>query len=147
MSGVLFDRGRSGPEPPWATIGDLVAEAAKLFPGREFLRCPDGSLTFAEADELSGRLARVIAAHGVQPGQRVAIMLGNSTEWPLSWFAILKAGAITVPVNPRYRTSDLAFVLADSGAELVLTSKEQAGLVSAVRPRLTRYGRCGPSRT
>ena len=132
MSGVLFDRANSGPEPPWATIGDLVSDAARMFHGREFLRCPDGSLTFAEADELSSRLASVIAAHGIQPGQRVAVMLGNSTEWPLSWFAILKAGAITVPVNTRYGTSDLAFVLADSGAELVLTSKEQAGLVGAV---------------
>lgn len=132
MSGVLFDRAGSGPEPPWATIAALVSDAAKMFPDREFLRCPDGSLTFAEADELSSRLANVIVAHGVQPGQRVAIMMDNSTEWPVSWFAILKAGAITVPVNPRYGTCDLAFVLADSGAVLVLTTKERAGLVGAV---------------
>jgi acyl-CoA synthetase (AMP-forming)/AMP-acid ligase II len=128
----LFGRAGSDPQPPWATIGALVADAAKRFPGREFLRCPDGSLTFAEAGELSSRLANVIVAHGVQPGQRVAIMMGNTTGWPLSWFAIVKAGAIAVPVNARYGTSDLAFVLADSGAVLVLTSQEQAGLVNAV---------------
>jgi acyl-CoA synthetase (AMP-forming)/AMP-acid ligase II len=90
------------------------------------------SLTFAEAHEASSRLAQVLVAHGIQPGDRVAIMLGNVPEWPLSWFAIGKAGAIAVPVNARYRESDLAFVLADSGAVLVLTSDEHAGLVRAV---------------
>ena len=53
-------------------------------------------------------------------------------DWPLSWFAILKAGAIAVPVNAGYRESDLGFVLADSGAVLVLTADEHAGLVRAV---------------
>lgn len=132
MSSVLFGRAGSGPEPPWATICDLITDAADRFPGREFLRCPDRSLTFAEAAEISSRLASVIVAHGIQPGQRVAIMMGNCAGWPLSWFAVLKAGAIAVPVNARYGTSDLAFVLADSGAVMVLTSDEHVGLVNAV---------------
>jgi acyl-CoA synthetase (AMP-forming)/AMP-acid ligase II len=65
------------------------------------------SLTFADVHEASSRLARVLAAHGIRPGDRVAIMLGNVPEWPLSGFAVLKAGAIAVPVNARYRESDL----------------------------------------
>lgn len=128
---VLFDRASADPEPPWATIIDLVNDAARTFPDREFLRFPEGSLTFAEAGERSSRLASALIAHGIAPGHRVAIVLGNVAEWPLSWFAILKAGAIAVPVNARYGTSDLAFVLADSGAAMALTSREQAGLVHA----------------
>lgn len=73
----------------------------------------------------------MLAGYGVEPGDRVAIMLGNVADWPLSWFAILKAGAVAVPVNVRYRESDLGFVLADSGAVMVLTSGEQAGLARA----------------
>jgi acyl-CoA synthetase (AMP-forming)/AMP-acid ligase II len=132
VSGIVFDRARSGPDPRWGTIGELVAEAAERYGDREFLRFPGVSLTFAEVHAASNRLARVLAAHGVQPGDRVAIMLGNVPEWPLSWFAIGKAGAIAVPVNARYQESDLRFVLADSGAVLVLTSAEHAGLVRAV---------------
>ena len=132
MSGILFDRVRSSPEPRWGTIGELVREAAQRAGDQEFLRFPGASLSFADVHEASDRLAQVLVAHGIQPGDRVAIMLDNVPDWPLSWFAILKAGAIAVPVNVRYRESDLGFVLADSGAVLVLTAEEQAGLVRAV---------------
>jgi acyl-CoA synthetase (AMP-forming)/AMP-acid ligase II len=132
VSGILFDRARSSPDPRWGTIGELVREAAERSGDREFLRFPGVSLTFADVHEASNRLAQVLVAHGIRPGHRVAIMLGNVPDWPLSWFAILKAGAIAVPVNARYRRSDLAFVLADSGAVLVLTSDQHADLVRAV---------------
>ena len=131
MSGILFDRARSGPDPPWCTVADLVREAAERSGGQEFLRFRGASLTFAAVHETSNRLAHVLVAHGIRPGDRVAIMLGNVPDWPLCWFAVLKAGAIAVPVNARYRESDLRFVLADSGAVLVLTSVEHAGLVRA----------------
>ena len=129
MGGILFDRARSSPDPRWGTIGELVRRAAARYGDQEFLRFPAASLTFAEVHEASNRLAQVLVAHGIRAGDRVAIMLANVPEWPLSWLAVLKAGAIAVPVNVRYRESDLSFVLADSGAVLVLTSDEQAGLV------------------
>jgi acyl-CoA synthetase (AMP-forming)/AMP-acid ligase II len=91
------------------------------------------SLTFTETNDYSNRLAHVLTGRGVRPGDRVAIMMDNVAGWPLSWLAVLKAGAIAVPVNARYRESDLAFVLADSGAVMVLTSAERAGLVHTVR--------------
>jgi acyl-CoA synthetase (AMP-forming)/AMP-acid ligase II len=121
VSTVLFDRAGASPEPRWRTIGELVAEAAERFADQEFLHFArfDESLTFAEVHEYSSRLAHVLVAH--RPGDRVAIMMGNVPGWPLSWFAIQKVGAIAVPVNARYRESDLAHVLADSGAVLVLT--------------------------
>jgi acyl-CoA synthetase (AMP-forming)/AMP-acid ligase II len=108
VSGILFDRARSSPDPRWGTIGELVREAAERSGDREFLRFPGVSLTFAEVPEASNRLAQVLVAHGIRPGDRVAIMLGNVPDWPLSWFAIGKAGPIAVPVNARYREADLA---------------------------------------
>ena len=105
MSGILFDRARSSPDPPWGTIGELVREAAERSGGQEFLRFPGVSLTFAAAHQASNRLAHVLVAHGIRPGDRVAIMLGNVPDWPLSWFAVLKVGAIAVPVQltPGYQ--------------------------------------------
>jgi acyl-CoA synthetase (AMP-forming)/AMP-acid ligase II len=135
VTGILFSRAGSSPEPRWRTVGELVGDAAGRFAGREFLRFPAGPMTFAEAHARSNRLAHLLIAHGVRPGDRVAIMMGNVADWPVSWFAVLKASAIAVPVNARYRESDLAYVLADSGAVLVLTAAEQAGLVRAVAAR------------
>ncbi|GAA1652710.1 ATP-dependent acyl-CoA ligase [Nonomuraea maheshkhaliensis] len=112
-----------------ATIPDLMRHAADTYGEREFLRFPDSSpvsLTFAEADERSDRLAGALAGKGVRPGDRVAIMLDNVAGWPLSWLAVLKAGAITVPVNVRYRAADLEHVLRDSGAVATITSAEYA---------------------
>ncbi|MEV5496105.1 AMP-binding protein [Nonomuraea fuscirosea] len=108
-----------------ATIPDLMRHAADTYGAREFLRFPDPSpvsLTFAEADERSDRLAGALADQGVRPGDRVAIMMDNVPGWPLSWLAILKAGAITVPVNVRYRAADLEHVLRDSGAVATITT-------------------------
>ncbi|MFE6286301.1 class I adenylate-forming enzyme family protein [Streptomyces sp. NPDC057877] len=115
--------------PPWATLTELLADAATRHGDKEFLRCADRTLGFREADVRTDRLARALTARGVRPGDRVAIMLDNGADWPLSWFAALKAGAVTVPVNTRYGEADLAHVLRDSGATLVVASDGCAPLV------------------
>ncbi|MEV4168476.1 AMP-binding protein [Nonomuraea sp. NPDC049709] len=104
----------------------MTRHAASTYGDREFLRFPDTSLTFAAADERSDRLAGALIDKGVRPGDRVAIMMDNVPGWPLSWLAILKAGAITVPVNVRYRAADLEHVLRDSGAVATVTTAEHA---------------------
>ncbi|MGW6494009.1 AMP-binding protein [Nonomuraea angiospora] len=109
-----------------ATIPDLMRHAASTYGTREFLRFPDTSLTFADADARSDGLAAALIDKGVRPGDRVAIMMDNVPGWPLSWLAVLKAGAVTVPVNVRYRAADLAHVLRDSGAVATLTTDEHA---------------------
>jgi acyl-CoA synthetase (AMP-forming)/AMP-acid ligase II len=124
--------GDAGPEPRWGTITELLGEAADRYGPKEFLRFSDGSLSFADTEGRSGRLAQVLAGHGIRAGDRVAIMMDNVTDWPLAWLAVLKAGAIAVPVNPRYRQSDLAFVLRDSGTSLVLAAPPYADLVREV---------------
>ncbi|WP_049560499.1 AMP-binding protein [Nonomuraea sp. SBT364] len=114
------------PDRPPDTIPALVRWAAARHGDREFLRFPDVSLTFAQVNEESDRLAGALAATGVRPGDRVAVMMDNVPGWPLSWLAVLKAGAVTVPVNVRYRAADLEHVLRDSGAVATLTTPEHA---------------------
>ncbi|BCK72927.1 acyl-CoA synthetase [Streptomyces libani subsp. rufus] len=129
---ILFNRAHADPKPRWKTIGELLADAAERYGEWEFLRFPDESLSFAEADSYASRLARVLIAHGIRPGDRVAVMMGNEPGWPLSWFAICRAGAIAVPVNARYGESDLGYVLKDSGSRMVLASQKCAGLARSV---------------
>src|SRR5262249_61512607 len=119
---MLFDRARSSPDPGWGTIGELVGDAAERFADREFLRFPGVSLSFAGVHAASNRLAHVLIAHGVRPGDRVAIMMDNVPDWPRSWFAIGKAGAVTVPVNARYREADLGVGVPDASAAVALTT-------------------------
>ena len=126
----------TGADPRWATIVDLVRAAGERYGDREYLRCSDRRLSFAEVDAETDRLAHVLVAHGVRPGDRVAVMFDNVAGWPLSWLAIMKAGATAVPVNAGYREADLHHVLSDSGAVLVLTSDAHVELVRAVTARV-----------
>ncbi|GEM30520.1 acyl-CoA synthetase [Nocardia neocaledoniensis NBRC 108232] len=126
--------GRLAAAPPIDTLVGLLADQAVRAPDREFLRFADGSWTFAEIDDWTSRLAwRLSTEDGVRPGDRVAILLPNVVQWPVAWLAILKAGAVTVPVNSSYQRADLEFVLQDSGARVLFTDVEHAGLVEEVR--------------
>lgn len=120
-------------EPSTPTLVELLAQRARDAGDREFLRFGEWSWSFAEIDAWTSRLAhRMRAVDGVRTGDRVAIMLPNVVHWPVVWLAALKAGAVAVPVNCAYRHADLAFVLSDSGARVVFTDAERAGLVADV---------------
>ncbi|MFF4693868.1 AMP-binding protein [Streptomyces sp. NPDC001307] len=122
-----------GADPTVPTLTELLSRRAQDAPEREFLRFGERSWSFADIDAWTSRLAhRLIELDGVQPGDRVAIMLPNVVHWPVVWLAALKAGAVAVPINSSYRRGDLAFVLRDSGARVVFTDSERAGLIADV---------------
>ncbi|WP_207007157.1 class I adenylate-forming enzyme family protein [Nocardioides aromaticivorans] len=129
----VVDAAPMAADPTIPTLTGLLAQRAADSGEREFLRFGDWSWTFAEIDAWTSRLAhRLIEVDGVRPGDRVAIMLPNVVHWPVGWLAALKAGAVVVPVNCSYQRADLAFVLRDSGARVVLTDAERVGLVAEV---------------
>ncbi|MEV4647285.1 AMP-binding protein [Saccharopolyspora sp. NPDC049357] len=122
---------RIGDDPSTPTLNALLSACATRFPDEEFLRFGDTSWTFAEIDRWTSKLAhRLIEVDGVRVGDRVAIMLPNIVHWPVAWLAALKAGAVAVPINSSYKSADLAFVLEDSGARIVVTDRERAPLVN-----------------
>lgn len=122
-----------GDTPRVRTVTGLLADGAARTPEAELLRFGDESWTYRRFDEASSRLAhRLIETDGIAPGDRVAIMLPNIAGWPLTWLAVLKAGGVAVPVNSAYRAADLQFVLADSGARVIVTDADHVPLVHDV---------------
>ena len=86
------------------TLVDLVRRQAKAHGEREFMAFEHGSmLTFASLDRESDRLARNLASLGVVPGDRVMVLLKNRIEFMLSLIAIVKLGAIFVPINTELK--------------------------------------------
>lgn len=107
------------------TLLEAVERAAALWPDRVAWRFDPGSeLTFAEVDRLTARYAAALHVRGVRPGSRVAVLLRNQVEFPLTWLGLVRLGAAIVPVNARYQATDTAHVLAVSGADLVVSSPE-----------------------
>ena len=118
------------------TLAGLVTRAATLWPDRTawIFDHLDRRFTFAEVDALSSRIAAALAERGVEPGDRVAVMLRNQPEFPLTWLALAKLGAILVPVNTNYREFDGAHVVRHSGAKLAVAAEEFVELLEKIAP-------------
>ena len=112
---------------------DLVAavdRAARLWPDRRaWTFDPGESLTFADVARRSAGLAAALAERGIVAGDRVAVMMHNRAEFPLTWLALARLGAAMVPLNPHYRGEDAGHILEHSRAAAVVTSGDLAGLV------------------
>jgi acyl-CoA synthetase (AMP-forming)/AMP-acid ligase II len=99
----------------------ILTETARSAPNRPAAVYDGGQLTYSELDQASDRLAAALAAAGVAPGERVALQLPNIPQFLISYFGILKAGAVVVPLNVMLRAPEVAFHLGDSGAVVLIT--------------------------
>lgn len=80
----------------------------------------DGNLTYQQLDDLVNRFAAALYHLGVRKGDRVALMLPNSPQFVITFFAVLRLGAVLVTVNPTYTSRELKHQLVDSGAETLV---------------------------
>ena len=124
------------------TIGENLDAAVRRFPDRPALvDVPAGRRwSYAELAADVDALALGLLAAGVTVGDRVGIWAPNCAEWVLTQYATAKIGAILVNINPAYRTSELEFVLTQSGARLLvaaqrLKTSDYAAMIAEVRPR------------
>jgi len=102
-------------------MGDAVA--ANFFDGGE-------TITYREMAARTRSLAAGLAGLGIAFGDRVGVMLPNIGAFPLTWLALARLGAIMVPINVRYTPREIAYVLDDSGARMLVT---EAALLDEVR--------------
>ncbi|WP_236796635.1 AMP-binding protein [Amycolatopsis sp. GM8] len=117
-------------------LATLVRRAAELWPDRDaWIFDETGArYTFADVERDSTRFALALLELGLEPGDRVAVMLRNQPEFPLLWLALAKIGAMLVPVNINYRELDGAHVLRHSGARFAVAAPEFAGLLTRIAP-------------
>ncbi len=107
-------------EPEHATMLDAFAATVERLPDRPALLYFDRAITFRELDELTDALAAGLRADGLEAGDRVALYLQNVPQFVLGMVAAWKAGGIAVSVNPMLRHKELAALLADSGATVLV---------------------------
>ena len=110
------------------TIGALPERAARRWPARQALCFKGRRWTFAAVAAGVDRVARGLLALGVQPGDKVALWMPNRPEWIETAFAVIRIGAVLVPVNTRLRTDDVAYVLDQSDAATLILA-ERSGPV------------------
>ncbi len=101
-------------------LASIVTESAARVPESPAVRLGGTALTYAELDERSARLAALLREKGLQEGDRVGVMLPNVLEFPISYYGVLRAGCVVVPMNVLLKRREIAFYLEDSGAKLLL---------------------------
>jgi long-chain acyl-CoA synthetase len=101
-------------------LASIVTESAARVPDNAAVRLGDAGLTYAELDDRSARLATLLREKGLRPGDRVGVMLPNVLEFPVSYYGVLRAGCVVVPMNVLLKRREIAFYLEDSGAKLLL---------------------------
>ena len=127
------------------TLGALPERAARRWGGREALCFGGKRWTFADLAAGVDRVARGLIGLGVAPGDKVALWMLNRPEWIEIAFAVMKVGAVLVPINTRLRTEDVAYIVDQSDtATLILVERsgpiDYLGMVRELVPV------AGPSR-
>ncbi|MFJ9388922.1 AMP-binding protein [Nocardioides sp. NPDC101246] len=97
-------------------IGDLIRRAGRQFDAAPCLIHGDRTVSFAEFDRLTDRVGHGLLARGLQPGDRVSVLLPNSIDGVVVYYALAKAGLVRVPLNSRETASEHTYKIEDSGS-------------------------------
>lgn len=116
----------------YRSLTHLLEEAFRKYADRKAYACMGKSITFAELDAMSQRMAAWLQARGLKQGARVAIMLPNVLQYPVALAAVLRAGYVVVNVNPLYTPRELQHQLVDSGAEAIVVLENFAHTLEQV---------------
>ena len=104
----------------YSSLVELLEESFAKFSDRKAFICMDKSISYRDLDEMSAALGAYLQSKGLQKGARVALMMPNVLQYPVSTAAVLRAGYAVVNVNPLYTPRELEHQLKDSGAEAIV---------------------------
>jgi long-chain acyl-CoA synthetase len=114
------------------TFLDPLARGRRVAATRLAVVCGDVRLTYADVYSRCARLAGAMAAAGMQPGDRIAILAANSHQYLEAYVALPAAGFVVVPLNTRHAEPELAYALEDSGTRILLCDRDPGGLADKV---------------
>ncbi|MFF7973024.1 AMP-binding protein [Streptomyces sp. NPDC007905] len=119
---ALLNDAQRAPVHPADSLVHALRGAVAEAPDRTFLAYFDARLSYREVDELSDAVAAHLAERGLERGDRVAVLLQNSPHFVLALLGAWKAGATVVPVNPMYKSGEVAHVLRDGEVAALICS-------------------------
>jgi len=114
------------------TIGDLLLNAADRDPGKPALIFPDSCQTYGELAARALRRARSLQALGVRPRDHVGLLMHTCPEFMEFYFAIALCGAVIVPINARYRSAEIGYLVENADLVTLLTTDSIAEQVDFV---------------
>ncbi len=122
--------------PDEMLVQDLLRRNAKLFPHKTAMVFQKTRLSFQELDERTNRLSNGLRRLGVQPGDRVAVLLNNCHQYVELYCAIPKAGAIITPLNCRLAGSELSWIVNNAEANTFIFQESYLPAVKAIQAEM-----------
>ena len=111
------------------TLSQVLRDTTEKFPERNAILDPSGvTLTYEALDEQVDRLARGMLDLGVGKGDKVGLWMPNIPEWVVAYYAIARVGAVVVPMNTRYKTHEVEYILDNSEATTLFAVGDFAGI-------------------
>lgn len=121
-------------------LRELLEQRALQSPDKIFLfsEADKRRWTYAEFDEAVNRTAALLASHGIVKGDAVSLLLPNSAEYVMAYFACFKLGALANPVNSLLKPQEIAYVVNDSEAKALLVHTDFQAQIDSVRGELSK---------
>jgi len=109
------------------SVAVILAESARRYPLHDALVLGETRITYSAAWEQARRYAAVLKERDVNPGDRVAILIPNVPQFAFAYYGILALGACVVPVHSLLKSEEIAYVLKDSGAKMLIAAAPLIG--------------------
>ncbi|MCP9236042.1 AMP-binding protein [Lewinella sp. JB7] len=108
------------------TLKDMLEATMKKFAKKPAYSCMGKDISFRELDEMSTAFGAYLHYRGLQPGDKVAVMMPNLLQYPIAFHGILKAGLVLVNTNPLYTPPEMKHQFRDSGAKAIVIAENFA---------------------
>ena len=120
---------------PNLSLAELLRRAATISTEKPAIYYGGGAISYRELDALANRFGAVLQALGVKKGDRVALYLPNLPQFVFAYYGALRVGAIVVTASPLYKERELAHILTDSGAKVLVCLDKLYSYVQSIRER------------
>ncbi len=121
-------------------LGDIIEQMADSVADRPAVITEEREYSYADIDERTTRLANYLVSTGIRPGDRVAVHAMNRIEWVDAFYGAMKARAVPINVNFRYRHEELRHIYGNSESVMTIIAPEYVDLVNEIRPALPHLG-------
>ncbi len=129
------------PKTGW-TLPKVLREQAEKYGDKPYLEFGEREpLSFKQVNLLANRVANALASLGVEKGDKVAVLLPNSSDFVLIWYGILKLGAIMVPINTAYKMDFLQYIVDSSDARVLFIAEEYLDRLPPISSRIPQVER------
>ncbi|HHW37771.1 MAG TPA: long-chain-fatty-acid--CoA ligase [Bacillales bacterium] len=117
-------------------LNDNLINTARKYPNRNAYLFMNESVTYNEFNHKVNSFASALSSRGVGKGDTVALLLGNSPEFLIAYYGILRSGAAAVPMNPLYTAEEVTYILSDCKAKVVVAVPSQRTTLSGLLEKL-----------